>query len=105
MLSPKIDAYIQSAPEEAKPILEKIRGLFHAACPAIEETMKWSVPHFDYKGVLAGVSAHKKHVNLVFWKTSTTRRSKGYPNSFEHQPTRTSLKSRSNGRANCSPDS
>ena len=69
-LSPKIDDYIDSAPDYAKPILIKLRKLFHKACPQLEETLKWSVPHFDYKGVLAGVSAHKKHINLVFWKAS-----------------------------------
>jgi uncharacterized protein YdeI (YjbR/CyaY-like superfamily) len=67
--SPKVDAYIEAAPDYAKPILQRLRKLFHQACPRIEETMKWSVPHFDYKGILAGVSAHKKHVNLVFWKS------------------------------------
>lgn len=67
---PAVDAYIDSAPEYAQPVLVKLRKLFHKACPEVEETLKWSVPHFDYKGVLAGMSAHKKHVNVVFWKAS-----------------------------------
>ena len=71
--NPKVDAYIEAAPDYAKPILEKVRKLFHKACPQLEETMKWSVPHFDYKGVMAGISAHKKHVNLVFWKAPLMR--------------------------------
>ncbi|MEZ5366800.1 MAG: YdeI/OmpD-associated family protein [Bryobacterales bacterium] len=71
--SPKLDAYIDSAPEFAKPFLVQLRALVHEACPEVEETIKWSVPHFEHKGVLVGVSAHKKHINLIFWKSSLMR--------------------------------
>ncbi len=30
--------------------------------------MKWSRPHFLYKGLLCGMSAFKEHCALVFWK-------------------------------------
>lgn len=69
-LSPAVDAYIESAPAYAQPILRRLRELFHKACHEVEETLKWNVPHFDYKGVVAGVSAHKRHINLIFWKAS-----------------------------------
>jgi hypothetical protein len=39
--NPAVDAYIGKAASFARPILEKIRELFHQACPNIEETMKW----------------------------------------------------------------
>ena len=45
---PRVDAYIAKAADFAKPILEEIRARVHAACPAVEETMKWSVPAFDF---------------------------------------------------------
>jgi len=32
--------------------------------------MKWSVPHFDYKGPLAGMAAFKAHCAFGFWKGS-----------------------------------
>jgi hypothetical protein len=45
--SPKVDAYIAKSPEFARPILERIRKLFHQACPEIEETINWGFPHFE----------------------------------------------------------
>ena len=65
---PEVDAYIKKSPPFAQPILEKIREAFHAASPEIEETMKWSAPFFDYKGVLANMAAFKNHVAWGFWK-------------------------------------
>lgn len=65
---PEVDAYIAKAAPFARPILEKIRDAFHAASPEIEETMKWSAPFFDYKGVLGNMAAFKNHVAWGFWK-------------------------------------
>lgn len=67
---PRIDAYIAKSPDFAKPILTYLREIIHEACPDVEETMKWSNPHFDYKGVLAGMSAFKAHCAFGFWKGS-----------------------------------
>ena len=61
------DEYIAAAAEFAGPILEKVRAHVHKACPDVEESMKWSHPHFGYKGMLVGMSAHKAHVNVTFW--------------------------------------
>jgi uncharacterized protein YdeI (YjbR/CyaY-like superfamily) len=30
--------------------------------------MKWSSPHFDYKGIFCGMAAFKEHVGFGFWK-------------------------------------
>lgn len=65
--SPEVDAYIERAAPFARPILEKIREAFHAAGP-VEEVMKWSFPHFDYKGVVGNMAAFKNHVSFGFWK-------------------------------------
>lgn len=67
---PRVDAYIQKSPDFAKPILEHIRAVVHEACPEVEEGMKWSVPHFDYKGMMCGAAAFKHHVTFGFWKSS-----------------------------------
>lgn len=64
-----VDAYIAASPEFARPILEKIREAFHAGCPAIEERIKWGVPSFEYKGMLGGMAAFKRHVAFGFWKS------------------------------------
>ena len=44
---PRVDAYIASSADFAKPILSHIRSLVHEACPHVEETIKWSMPHFE----------------------------------------------------------
>jgi len=65
---PQIDAYIENSAEFAKPILIKLRSLFHQACPEIEESIKWSSPFFEYKGIVGNMTAFKKHVSYGFWK-------------------------------------
>jgi len=65
---PRIDAYIAKSADFAKPILHHIRKRVHAACPEVEETMKWSFPHFDYKGMLCSMAAFKQHCSFGFWK-------------------------------------
>jgi uncharacterized protein YdeI (YjbR/CyaY-like superfamily) len=64
---PRIDDYIASAPAYARPILKEIRKRVHAACPEVIEDLKWRHPAFMYKGILAGMAAHKQHVTFGFW--------------------------------------
>ena len=64
----RIDAYITRSADFAKPILNRIRKVVHAACPDVEETMKWSFPHFMHKGMLCGMAAFKNHCTFGFWK-------------------------------------
>jgi len=65
---PRIDAYIANAPEFAKPILTHIREVVHGACRDVQETLKWSSPSFEYKGMLCGMAAFKQHATFGFWK-------------------------------------
>ena len=67
---PRIDAYIAKAAPFAQVILQHIRKLVHKACPDITETMKWSFPHFEYKGVVCSMAAFKQHCAFGFWKAS-----------------------------------
>ena len=67
---PRVDAYIEKSPEFARPILTYLREVIHAACPEVEETMKWSRPHFQYRGMLCGISSFKHHCAFGFWKGS-----------------------------------
>ncbi len=68
MNDPRIDAYIAAAPEFARSILEAVRKRMHASVPGLEETMKWSSPHFSYKGGLfAGMACFKRHCIFGFW--------------------------------------
>lgn len=66
-----IDAYIAKSDAFAKPILNHIRELVHAACPDVEEKIKWSFPHFDYKGeMMCSMAAFKQHATMGFWKAA-----------------------------------
>ena len=68
---PFVDAYIEKSKDFAKPILNHIRELVHAACPDVVETKKWSFPHFDYKGeMMCSMAAFKEHCAFNFWKQS-----------------------------------
>ena len=67
---PRVDAYITKSADFAKPILTHLRDVVHAACPPVEETLKWSVPAFMYKGNLCGMAAFKHHCMFGFWKGS-----------------------------------
>jgi uncharacterized protein YdeI (YjbR/CyaY-like superfamily) len=67
---PRVDAYIKKAKPFAQPILTHLRKVVHGAVPEVEETMKWSAPHFDYKGMFCGIAAFKEHVGFGFWKAA-----------------------------------
>jgi uncharacterized protein YdeI (YjbR/CyaY-like superfamily) len=66
----RVDNYILKSADFAIPILNHIRELVHVACPEVEETMKWSFPHFDYKGVMCSMASFKQHCAFGFWKAS-----------------------------------
>ncbi len=65
---PRVDAYIQKRAEFARPILAELRERVHASCPDVVETLKWSHPSFEYKGILCGMAAFKEHAVFGFWK-------------------------------------
>lgn len=67
-LDPRIDAYIEKSADFAQPILTHLRKLVHKACPEVKETIKWSMPSFEYKGILCGFAAFKQHATFGFWK-------------------------------------
>jgi uncharacterized protein YdeI (YjbR/CyaY-like superfamily) len=74
----RIDAYIAKSASFAQPILKHVRKLIHKACPEIEETIKWGMPSFDYKGPFFSIAAFKEHCSLGFWKASLLEDKHGY---------------------------
>ncbi|MDO8543857.1 MAG: YdeI/OmpD-associated family protein [Opitutaceae bacterium] len=67
-LDPRIDACIDNSAAFAQPILKHLRKLVHRACPQVEETMKWSMPHFVIDGkILCSMAAFKEHCAFGFW--------------------------------------
>ena len=66
---PRVDAYIAKSADFARPILEEIRARVHAACPGVEETIKWGMPSFVHgDGILCGMAAFKRHASFGYWK-------------------------------------
>ncbi len=64
----RIDAYIARAPEFARPILNHLRAVVHETCPDVQETLKWSMPAFEYHGLLCSMATFKQHATFGFWK-------------------------------------
>ncbi|HEY3429608.1 MAG TPA: YdeI/OmpD-associated family protein [Cyclobacteriaceae bacterium] len=79
--SARVDDYIINSPEFARPILEHLRELVHQACPQVEESIKWGVPSFEYKGLLFGFAAFKAHCGFGFWKFKLLKDPKDFLNS------------------------
>jgi uncharacterized protein YdeI (YjbR/CyaY-like superfamily) len=64
-----VDLYIAGAEDFARPILEHWRRLIRENCPDAEEAIKWSLPHFDYKGDhMCVMAAYKSHCSFTFLK-------------------------------------
>jgi uncharacterized protein YdeI (YjbR/CyaY-like superfamily) len=75
---PRVDVYINKAREFAKPVLEHIRDVVHETCPDVEEKIKWSFPHFDYKNqMMCSMASFKEHCTFGFWKASLLKDLKG----------------------------
>jgi uncharacterized protein YdeI (YjbR/CyaY-like superfamily) len=71
---PRIDAYIDRQADFARPILAYLRAMVHEACPEGEETLKWSMPNFTYKGkILANMAAFKAHAAFGYWNDKMLR--------------------------------
>ena len=67
-LNPKVDAYFGKVRPFAEPIMWHLRELIHKGCPGVVETIKWSRPFFEYKGmILCNISAFNEHCSFGFW--------------------------------------
>jgi uncharacterized protein YdeI (YjbR/CyaY-like superfamily) len=66
--NPRVDEYLARAAPFARPILAHLRHVVHAACPEVEEEIKWSMPFFVYRGNLCHMAAFKAHCAFGFWR-------------------------------------
>ena len=66
----RVDAYIEKAPDFAKPVLIHFRKLIHRVCPDVIETIKWGCPNFEYKGPMCTMATFKEHCAIGFWKAA-----------------------------------
>ncbi len=63
----KIDAYIAKAQPFAVPVMETLREQVLAHCPDAEQTLKWGMPHFLYRGkILCNMASFKAHATFGF---------------------------------------
>jgi uncharacterized protein YdeI (YjbR/CyaY-like superfamily) len=80
---PRVDAYIAKSADFARPVLEHLRDVVHRGCPEVEEDLKWSMPHFLYKGMFCGMAAFKAHCAFGFWNRALdVKREKGAMRQF-----------------------
>jgi hypothetical protein len=64
----RVDAYLESAPEWQREIMQRVRKLLHEADPAIEETIKRTVqPYFVLEGNVAAFLLAKDHVTVFLY--------------------------------------
>ena len=59
-----VRAYINAAPEAARPVLRQLRRAIRAAVPDAEEKISYGMPSYQYHGRLAYFAAHTHHVGL-----------------------------------------
>jgi uncharacterized protein YdhG (YjbR/CyaY superfamily) len=64
-----MDEYIESQPQEMRPILSRLRKTIRAAAPKAQETISYQIPTFKYHGNLVHFAAWKTHIG--FYPTSS----------------------------------
>jgi uncharacterized protein YdhG (YjbR/CyaY superfamily) len=59
-----VNDYIEDFPDEVKNRLHQIRNLIKSTVPEVEEYISYSMPAYNYHGVLIYFSAFKNHIGL-----------------------------------------
>ena len=59
-----VDEYLAAAPEEVRPVLEKLRRTIRAAAPKAEEVISYQIPMFKYHGPLVFFAAFRNHCSF-----------------------------------------
>ena len=59
-----IDEYIAGFPPDVQQMLQQVRVTIKEAAPGAEETIKYAMPTFTYKGNLVYFAAFKKHIGF-----------------------------------------
>jgi hypothetical protein len=66
----RVDAYIYKSAPFAQPVILHLREFVHEVHPDVAETLKWGMPHFDYKGTMCGFAAFENDCTFGFWKSA-----------------------------------
>lgn len=59
-----IDEYIAGFPKDIQKILEEVRATIRKTVPEAEETIKYAIPTFTFKGNLVHFGAFKNHIGF-----------------------------------------
>jgi uncharacterized protein YdhG (YjbR/CyaY superfamily) len=59
-----VDEYLAAAPEEARPVLVKLRKTIRASAPMAEEVISYQIPTYRYHGPLVHFAAFKSHCSF-----------------------------------------
>lgn len=59
-----VDDYIASSPEQARPIVQRIREMAAALCPAAQETISYGMPAFRQGRVFLYYAGFKHHIGI-----------------------------------------
>ena len=62
-----VDEFVHESPQEARPVLERIRTVVKQAVPDVEETMGYGKPYYKYYGWMTGVTLYTKHLGVEIW--------------------------------------
>ena len=62
--SKDVEAYITGQAVQARSILKELREIIKSTISKAEEEILWGYPFFKYHGILAGITAYKKHVSF-----------------------------------------
>ena len=68
-ISKKVIDYIESAPENQKIVLFKIRSILLNSSFHITEDWKWG-PNYYFNGMICGFAFFKKHIKIIFFNGS-----------------------------------
>ena len=61
---PTVAGYIASLPPDVEFIMDRIREIIHGLAPEVGESIKYTMPKFEYAGTYIYVAAWKKHIGL-----------------------------------------
>jgi len=59
-----IAEYINAAPKEARKKLREMRACIRKSAPGAKESLKWGMPAFSYRRILATFAAFKHHIGF-----------------------------------------
>jgi len=62
--SKEVDEYIAKQTEETRLLLQELRKIIKSTIPQVDEEILWGYPFYKYHGILAGITAYKKHVSF-----------------------------------------